>query len=168
MYVQFSELDIRYWGLERLNKLGSVLGIPIKTNRVRKGKIALQYARMLIKMKVDGPFPNYIDFINDSDMMLGHVEEVRRSKDTIGKEWRVINRDDREGKEIEGNPLQMEEIGCTEGFTTPRKRSGRRKEQLNEPYMAPGNNLSHMRSKKSTDLPREGNRQGANNQSSKA
>jgi len=70
IWVQFPELDIKYWGLESLSKLGSMLGVPIKTDRVTKGKTALNYAHMLVEMKLNEPFPDYIDFINDWDVVM--------------------------------------------------------------------------------------------------
>ena len=98
--------------------MGSMLRMPIKTDRVTKEKTTLQYPWMLIEMKINEPFPDHIDFINDwavfvrQDVkyewqpikcahcqMLGHEEVVCRRKTTNRKEWRVINRDSKEGKE---------------------------------------------------------------------
>jgi len=75
IWVQFLELDIKYWGLQSLSKLGSMLGIPIKTDKFTKEKTALQYARLLVEMKITGPFPLHIDFINDKDEVIR--QEVR-------------------------------------------------------------------------------------------
>ncbi|KAJ8431667.1 LOW QUALITY PROTEIN: hypothetical protein Cgig2_008599 [Carnegiea gigantea] len=107
-------------------------------------------------MKVNRPFPNHIDLINDWDVvvrqavkyewqpvkcshcqMLGHEEE---KEDTIRKEWRVINRDNREGKEMEESTPQVEGTKGNKGFTAPRRRSGRHKDQPKETYVAPGHN----------------------------
>ncbi|KAJ8424009.1 hypothetical protein Cgig2_032393 [Carnegiea gigantea] len=65
LWVQFLKLDITYWGIESLSKLGSTLGILIKTDRTTKEKSAIKYAILLIEMSLDGPFPNHIDSIND-------------------------------------------------------------------------------------------------------
>jgi len=47
-----------------------MLEIAIKTDKVTKEKIALHYARLLIEMKINGPFPDHIDFINDWDVVV--------------------------------------------------------------------------------------------------
>ena len=65
-----SELDIKYWVTQCLSKIRSVLGIPLKTDKYTKEKIMLKYARMLVKMHIDGPFPEYIEFANEKDLLL--------------------------------------------------------------------------------------------------
>ncbi|KAJ8421598.1 hypothetical protein Cgig2_020787 [Carnegiea gigantea] len=91
-----------------LSKIGSMLGILIKTDKPTKEKIALSYARLLIKMPVNGLFPDSIDFISEGDgvirqfvkyewkpkkcihcLMLGHEEQNCRKKYTVRQEWRV-------------------------------------------------------------------------------
>ncbi|KAJ8427494.1 hypothetical protein Cgig2_028165 [Carnegiea gigantea] len=104
----FPVLEIKYWGVESLSKLASMLGIPIKTDKTTKEKLVLGYARILVEMPVEGPFPEYIDFVNDSDRvvrqfiryewkptrcnhcrMLGHEEANYRKKPNLRQEWRV-------------------------------------------------------------------------------
>jgi len=69
----------------------------------------LKYARLLIEMSLEGPFPKWIDFINDNDIlarhevtyewlpikrthcrMLGHDVTMCRKKKSIRKEWRRV------------------------------------------------------------------------------
>lgn len=33
LWIQFPNLDVKYWGVTSLSKIGSLLGIPIKTDR---------------------------------------------------------------------------------------------------------------------------------------
>ncbi|KAJ8420786.1 LOW QUALITY PROTEIN: hypothetical protein Cgig2_017723 [Carnegiea gigantea] len=68
--VWFLELDIKFWGLNSLSKLRSMLGIPIKADRTTRDKSALRFARLLIEMPFEGPFPDHIDFINDGDRVI--------------------------------------------------------------------------------------------------
>ncbi|KAJ8438364.1 hypothetical protein Cgig2_015291 [Carnegiea gigantea] len=94
--------------MDSLSKIGSMLGILIKTDKPTKEKIALSYARLLIKMPVNGLFPDSIDFISEGDgvirqfvkyewkpkkcihcLMLGHEEQNCRKKYTVRQEWRV-------------------------------------------------------------------------------
>ena len=95
LWVQLPSLDIKYWGVECLSKLGSLLGIPIKTDKFTKDKQAIRYARLLVEMPIEGPFPGHIDFFNEEGVltrqqvsyewvptkcnhcsMLGHTEDV--------------------------------------------------------------------------------------------
>ena len=91
-----------------------MIGIAIKTDKFIKEKTALQYARMMIEVEINGPFPDHIDFINDWDVvirqesryewqpvkcnnckMLGHKERVCRKKTAVRQErqeWRVVTR----------------------------------------------------------------------------
>ena len=53
-----------------MSKLASMLGIPIKIDKTTKEKSALGYARMLVEMPIEGPFPKHIDFVNDNDQVV--------------------------------------------------------------------------------------------------
>lgn len=68
--MQFPDLEIKYWGADFLSKLGSMLGIPVKTDRTTKEITALGYARMLIEMSIEVPFLEHIDFMNDHDRVV--------------------------------------------------------------------------------------------------
>ena len=57
LWVQFPNLDVNYWGLESLSKIGSILGIPIKTDRYTKEKSMIKYARLMIEISLEGHFP---------------------------------------------------------------------------------------------------------------
>ncbi|KAJ8435839.1 hypothetical protein Cgig2_003862 [Carnegiea gigantea] len=56
-------------GIASLSKLGSTLGILIKTDKHTMEKTRLSYARLLIDILVDGFFHEFIDFINDQDVI---------------------------------------------------------------------------------------------------
>ncbi|KAJ8427203.1 hypothetical protein Cgig2_004362 [Carnegiea gigantea] len=65
IWVQFPELDVKYWGADSLSKLGSIFGIPLKSDKQTMKKTYLNYARHLIDISLDNPFPDYVDFISD-------------------------------------------------------------------------------------------------------
>ncbi|KAJ8436726.1 LOW QUALITY PROTEIN: hypothetical protein Cgig2_027397 [Carnegiea gigantea] len=69
IWVQCLDLDIKCQGLESLSKIESILGILIKTNKYTKEKTLLQYARLLIDISLDYAFPEYIEFVNDHDVL---------------------------------------------------------------------------------------------------
>ena len=108
IWVRFPELDIKYWGLQSLSKIGSMLGIPLKTDRFTKDKMMLRYARLLIEMPLDGQFPEFLEFANEKGVlirqkiqyewipikctycrMFGHPLEDCRKKNPQRMEWRV-------------------------------------------------------------------------------
>jgi len=70
IWVRFIDLDIKYWVLASLSKLGSTLGIPIKTDKYTTDKTRLNYARLLIDIPFNGEFPSFIDFVNDRDVVV--------------------------------------------------------------------------------------------------
>ena len=70
IWVQFQGLDLKYWGMDSLGKIGSILGIPIKTDRYTMDKRFLRYARLLIDMPLNDPFPEFVEFVNDQDVLV--------------------------------------------------------------------------------------------------
>jgi len=113
-----------------LSKLASMLGIPIKIDKATKEKSALGYARILVEMPIKGPFPEHIDFVNDSNRvvrqfviyewkptrcnhcrMLGHEETNCRKKPNFRQERRA------KGVQApEANPVNQQE---PIGFVSP-------------------------------------------------
>ncbi|KAJ8425192.1 hypothetical protein Cgig2_004314 [Carnegiea gigantea] len=142
-----------------LNKLDSMLHIPIKADKFTKEKTALQYARMLIEMKINRHFPDQINFINDWDMvvrqeikyewqpvkcnhsqMVGHEEEVCRRKNSVRQErqeWKVINGGPTATNMLEETTPKMESINLEEGFFALKKRSDRQIGIPKEPNVSP-------------------------------
>jgi len=112
LWVQLYDLDLKYWGLGSLSKIASILGIPLKIDKYIKEKSTLRYARILIEMNVEGPFPEFVEFFNKNDVlvrqtvkykwlptkcahynMFGHTEDQCRKKNGIHKEWRRVQHD---------------------------------------------------------------------------
>ncbi|KAJ8445597.1 hypothetical protein Cgig2_018538 [Carnegiea gigantea] len=125
IWVQLPELDIKFWGNESLSKIGSILGIPLKTDRYTKDKTVIRYACMLIDMQLDGHFPDNIEFFNEEDVlirqqvhyewkplecthckMFRHKEIHCKKKEGIRTEWRLVQKPI---GEIIAHPLQAEE-----------------------------------------------------------
>ncbi|KAJ8436173.1 hypothetical protein Cgig2_034201 [Carnegiea gigantea] len=89
LWVQFPDLDVKYWGTESLSKLGSVLGIPIKTDRFTKEKTTIKQ-QVVYEWKP-------VKCANCH--MYGHEEQVCRKKDGVRMEWRKVQRDPPEKKQ---------------------------------------------------------------------
>jgi len=121
------ELDIKFWGNESLSKIGSILGIPLKTDRYTKDKVMIKYARMLIDMSLDGQFPHYIEFFIEEDVlirqqvhyewkpikcthckMFGHEEIHCKKKGSTRTEWRSVQKPNPTRENIV-QPIQAEE-----------------------------------------------------------
>jgi len=100
IWILLYALDIKYWGMQSLSKIGSILGRPIKTDKFTRDRQVIRYARLLIEMPIEGPFPEYIEFFNEDGIlirqpvtyewipskcthcsMLGHTEEVCKKKE---------------------------------------------------------------------------------------
>ena len=84
IWIQLPELDVKYWGMQSLSKLGSVIGIPLKTDRYTKDKTMLTYARLLVEIPLEGHFLDYIEFANEKNVIIRQkiVYEWRPSKCT--------------------------------------------------------------------------------------
>lgn len=82
--MKFPDLPIKYWGVESLSKLGSCLGVPLKTDKVTKNKEILSYARLQIDIKLNSSFPEFIDFVDERGVL------VRQS---VNYEWRPLKCD---------------------------------------------------------------------------
>ncbi|KAJ8430087.1 hypothetical protein Cgig2_006539 [Carnegiea gigantea] len=101
-----SLVSLPIWGLESLSKLGSMLGVPIKTDKYTKDKTFLNFARIIIEMNLEDNFPEYIDFVNEHNVvirqkkaircehckMYGYLKEECRKKPGPRKEWRQVTR----------------------------------------------------------------------------
>ncbi|KAJ8424252.1 LOW QUALITY PROTEIN: hypothetical protein Cgig2_007178 [Carnegiea gigantea] len=102
-------LNIKYWSPECLSKICSILGYLIKTDKYTRDHNMIHYARVLIEVPLEGPYPNFIEFFNEQDIlvrqpikfewipckcthctMFGHEESVCKKKGNTRKEWRRI------------------------------------------------------------------------------
>ncbi|KAJ8419926.1 hypothetical protein Cgig2_015577 [Carnegiea gigantea] len=83
------------------------MGIPIKTDKYTRDRTMLKYARLLIEVNLEGPFPEFVDFINENGvkfewlpakcnhcLMYGHEETFYRKKERVRKEWRPIPKEE--------------------------------------------------------------------------
>ncbi|KAJ8419812.1 hypothetical protein Cgig2_000653 [Carnegiea gigantea] len=112
IWVQLPELDIRFWGSGSLSKLGSIIRIPLKTDKCTNEKTMLKYARLLIDIFLEGPFPDYIDFFDEEEVlitqkviyewkpikcthchMFGHEAIDCKKRKEVRTEWRPVSRD---------------------------------------------------------------------------
>ncbi|KAJ8433396.1 hypothetical protein Cgig2_028996 [Carnegiea gigantea] len=102
-------IHVRGGGADSLSKIGSLLGIPIKTDRFTKERSVIRYARLLIDIPLNSSFPKFIEFFNDNELlirqhvvyewkpvkcshchMFGHKEPVCKKKNVVRKEWRKV------------------------------------------------------------------------------
>ncbi|KAJ8427301.1 hypothetical protein Cgig2_002213 [Carnegiea gigantea] len=57
-------------GSGSLSKLGRSHRIPLKTDKYTKEKTMLKYARLLIDISLEGPFPNFIEFFDEEGVLI--------------------------------------------------------------------------------------------------
>ena len=69
IWVQFPELDVKYWAVESLSTLGSLLGILLRIDKQTMEKTYLNYARLLLDLPFEGPFPEFVEYINDKGVV---------------------------------------------------------------------------------------------------
>ncbi|KAJ8421923.1 hypothetical protein Cgig2_025978 [Carnegiea gigantea] len=109
LWIRLPDLDLKYWGMESLSKIGSLIGIPLKTDCYTKERTMIKYARLMIEVPIEGPFPDFVEFFNDEDILIrqqvqfewkpikcthcsmyGHTEEICKKKVGQRMEWRPV------------------------------------------------------------------------------
>ena len=70
IWVQFLELDVKYWGADSLSKISNVTGMPLKTDKQTMDKTFLSFASVLINIPLNGPFLEHVDYINDKGRVI--------------------------------------------------------------------------------------------------
>jgi len=81
IWIQLPELDIKYWGMQSLSKIGSILGIPLKMDKYTKEKSLLKYAILLMEKPLEGHFHEHIEFANERNVII---------RQKVVYEWRPI------------------------------------------------------------------------------
>ncbi|KAJ8426628.1 hypothetical protein Cgig2_016071 [Carnegiea gigantea] len=123
--VRFLDLDIKY---------------PIKIDKHTKEKTMLKYARLLMECQIEFDFPEFIEFINEHNVvvrqrveyewkptrcshckMFGHTGDECRNKTLIRIEWRQVNRQE--------TPEPMQQIDKESFITVKRRIRGSRGEK---------------------------------------
>ena len=64
VWVQL-QLALKYWGETSLHKIVAQIGDPIKRDEATRNREKLQYARILVEIKIDQDLPEVIFFINE-------------------------------------------------------------------------------------------------------
>ncbi|KAJ8439003.1 hypothetical protein Cgig2_012999 [Carnegiea gigantea] len=122
---------MKYWGVDSLSKLASILGILVKIDKQTMDKIYLNDARLLIDISLDEPFPEYVDYINDRGLvtrqnvkyewlplksnhcsMFEHLEADCKRKRVIRQEWRTVTTTDQD------NESRKEQLPLAVGYET--------------------------------------------------
>jgi len=68
--IRFPKLDVKHRDLDSLNKTKSLLGILIKMNKNTTDNYMMNYARLLIDIAIEGPFLEFVQFINAYDTLV--------------------------------------------------------------------------------------------------
>lgn len=74
VWVKFPDLHFSLWNPVALGKIASYLETPIKTDKLTAVKGKLEYARMLIDIKIADSIPQYVEIEGSNDMLKQRVE----------------------------------------------------------------------------------------------
>lgn len=61
------KLGLKYWGEKTMHRIVAQLGDPIKRDEATRNKDKVQYARILVEVRLEQEFPEQIYFINEYD-----------------------------------------------------------------------------------------------------
>ncbi|VFQ59412.1 unnamed protein product [Cuscuta campestris] len=70
IWIQFPDLDIKYWSLTGLSKLGSLIGKPIKRDKATATRMKFAYARIQVEVGVYQDFPKTVTYINEEERVI--------------------------------------------------------------------------------------------------
>ncbi|XP_062114379.1 uncharacterized protein LOC133825461 [Humulus lupulus] len=70
IWIQLTNLDLKYWGEQSLFKIVSQIGQQLKIDPVTKSKGKLNFARIMIEVSIAQSFPSIISFINEKDCQM--------------------------------------------------------------------------------------------------
>lgn len=79
IWVKLSGLDFKYWSAKSLSKIGSLIGKPLMVDNNTEKKFELNFAKLLVEVRVGEKLPELIYFRNEK----GSVIEQR-----VTYEWR--------------------------------------------------------------------------------
>lgn len=69
VWIRLPGLHLKFWGQNSLIKIGSLIGKPIKTDKIIATKERLEYARLMVEVTIDGVMPEEIEFMDEN----GHI-----------------------------------------------------------------------------------------------
>lgn len=69
-WVKLPCLPLKYWGKGTLNKIVSLIGKPIRTERETAQKDIIEYARVLVEVSIEKKFPREISFMNENGVLI--------------------------------------------------------------------------------------------------
>ncbi|KAJ8451971.1 hypothetical protein Cgig2_016552 [Carnegiea gigantea] len=75
VWTTFQELDFKYWSKEGLSKIGILIGKPIATDKATQAKLRTKFARLLIKMDLNDPFPKEVTFMDECGTLVVQKED---------------------------------------------------------------------------------------------
>ncbi|VFQ60257.1 unnamed protein product [Cuscuta campestris] len=67
IWIQFPILQMKYWSLSGLSKLGSLIGKPIKRDKATATKAKWNFARIQVEVQVHQSFPDKIQFVDEDE-----------------------------------------------------------------------------------------------------
>ncbi|KAJ8423662.1 hypothetical protein Cgig2_006241 [Carnegiea gigantea] len=85
VWVKLHKLDLKFWSIQGLSKIGSLLRHPIVADKVTTDKSMLKYARTLGEMKLNRSFPESITFIDEKGLMIEQPMEFEYRPLKYGK-----------------------------------------------------------------------------------
>ncbi|VFQ92420.1 unnamed protein product [Cuscuta campestris] len=101
IWIQLPDLDMKFWSLTGLSKLGSLVGKPVKRDRATAKKTKYSYARIQVEVKVQQEFPKEIKFVDEGDRVITHNRLYMNGTPVFvltAKSWSTCRRIARERK----------------------------------------------------------------------
>ncbi|VFQ84960.1 unnamed protein product [Cuscuta campestris] len=157
IWVQFPDLEMKYWSLTGLSRLGSTIGQPVRRDGATASRKKWAYARIQVEVQINQKFPDQINFINEDGRVItqnviyewtpticshynriGHVmEKCRKKSETKGEHinrrkmaWRPKVIPQKNDAIHEEEPISEEENKKADHDSTPINKETKNTEEL--------------------------------------
>ncbi|VFQ96623.1 unnamed protein product [Cuscuta campestris] len=70
IWIQLPDLELRFWSLNALSKIGSLIGKPLRADKSTVQKSKMSYARLQVKVRMKQEFPEVIYFADGKDRII--------------------------------------------------------------------------------------------------
>ncbi|VFQ80074.1 unnamed protein product [Cuscuta campestris] len=70
IWIQFPNLQMKYWSLSGLSKLGSLVGKPVKRDKATATKAKWNFARIQVEVQAQQICPDKIQFVDEEDRVI--------------------------------------------------------------------------------------------------
>ncbi|VFQ79134.1 unnamed protein product [Cuscuta campestris] len=125
--VKFPDLDLKYWSMAGLSKLGSAIGKPIRRDKTTATRSKLGFARILLEVGMKQDFLEMIQFLDETGRIISQQVEYEWCPITCTYCHKLGHHEEVQEEVLEKEQTKDED---NEGFTEVSKKKAARRIEL--------------------------------------